>query len=255
MFKELYQYREFLKTSIKKEFRGKYKKSFLGVLWSFINPLLQLLVYALVFPYIMRVQVENYTMFLVVVLIPWNFFSTTVSQSTSTIIASSGILKKVYFPRVILPIANVTSNLLNFLISSVIVISALLISGIGIGPSIAVFPLVLLIQYVFSLAISFLLSSVTVYIRDLEYFINVLMMLWFYVTPVLYSIDMIPDKFKNILMFNPMTLIITTYREVLYYKRIPDLGPLLILGGICFLLLIVGYLIFSKCEKRFAEEL
>ena len=255
LFKDLYQYREFLKTSIRKEFRGKYKKSFLGVLWSFINPLLQLLVYALVFPYIMRVQVENYTMFLVVVLIPWNFFSSTVSQSTSVIIASTGIIKKVYFPRAILPISNVTSNLLNFVISSIIVIAALLISGIGIGPSIAIFPLVLLIQYIFSLAISFLLSSITVYIRDLEYFINVLMMLWFYVTPVLYSIDMIPDKFKNILMLNPMTLIITTYREILYYKRIPDLGPLLILGGICVVLLIIGYLIFNKCEKRFAEEL
>ena len=255
LFKELYQYREFLKTSIRKEFRGKYKKSFLGVLWSFINPLLQLLVYALVFPYIMRVQVENYTMFLVVVLIPWNFFSTTVSQSTSTIIASSGIIKKVYFPRAILPISNVTSNLLNFLISSIIVIVALIISGIGIGPSIAVFPLVLLIQYVLSLAMSFLLSSVTVYIRDLEYFISVLMMLWFYVTPVLYSIDMIPDKFRNILMLNPMTLIITSYREILYYKNIPDLTPLLILGGICFILLMIGDLIFNKCEKRFAEEL
>ena len=255
LFKDLYQYREFLKTSIRKEFRGKYKKSFLGVLWSFINPLLQLLVYALVFPYIMRVQVENYTMFLVVVLIPWNFFSSTVSQSTSVIIASTGIIKKVYFPRAILPISNVTSNLLNFVISSIIVIAALLISGIGIGPSIAIFPLVLLIQYIFSLAISFLLSSITVYIRDLEYFINVLMMLWFYVTPVLYSIDMIPDKFRNILMLNPMTLIITTYREILYYKRIPDLGPLLILGGICVVLLIIGYLIFNKCEKRFAEEL
>lgn len=253
--KELYQYREFLKTSIKKEFRGKYKKSFLGVLWSFINPLLQLLVYALVFPYIMRVQVENYTMFLVVVLIPWNFFSSTVSQSTSVIIASTGIIKKVYFPRVILPISNVTSNLLNFVISSIIVVAALLISGIGIGQSIIVFPLILLIQYIFSLAIALLLSSITVYIRDLEYFINVLMMLWFYVTPVLYSIDMIPDKFKNILMLNPMTLIITTYREVLYYKRIPDLGPLLILGGICCVLLVIGYLIFNKCEKKFAEEL
>lgn len=255
LFKELYQYREFLKTSIKKEFRGKYKKSFLGVLWSFINPLLQLLVYALVFPYIMRVQVDNYTMFLVVVLIPWNFFSSTISQSTSVIIASTGIIKKVYFPRAILPISNVTSNLLNFIISSIIVFAALLISGIGIGTSIVVFPLVLLIQYIFSLAISFILSSITVYIRDLEYFINVLMMLWFYVTPVLYSIDMIPEKFKNILMLNPMTLIITTYREILYYKRIPDLGPLLILGGICCVLLVIGYLIFNKCEKRFAEEL
>ena len=255
LFKDLFNYREFLKTSIRKEFRGKYKKSFLGILWSFINPLLQLLVYALVFPFIMRVKVENYTMFLVVVLIPWNFFSSTVSQSTSTIIAASGIIKKVYFPRAILPISNVTSNLLNFLISCSIIIVALFISGIGIGPSIICLPFVLLLQYIFSLAISFLLSSITVYIRDLEYFISVVMMLWFYVTPVLYSIDMIPEKYQFLFMLNPMAHVITAYRKILYYKEFPDMLPLLILLLICSALLVIGYFVFDKCEKRFAEEL
>ena len=255
LFKDLYNYREFLKTSIRKEFRGKYKKSFLGVLWSFINPLLQLLVYALVFPFIMRVQVENYTMFLVVALIPWNFFNSTVCQSTSTIIASSGIIKKVYFPRAILPISNVTSNLFNFLISCIIIVIALFISGIGIRSSILILPFVLLIQYILSLAISFILSSITVYIRDLEYFVNVLMMLWFYVTPVVYSIDMIPKKFQFLFQLNPMTQIITAYREILYYKQVPDILNLIILFVLCLALLVVGYLIFNKCEKRFAEVL
>ena len=102
----------------------------------------------------MRVQVENYTMFLIVTLIPWNFFNATVCQSTSTIIASSGIIKKVYFPREILPISNVTSNLLNFLISCIIIVAALFISGIGIGASIIYLPLIVLLQYIFSLAIS-----------------------------------------------------------------------------------------------------
>ena len=116
MFKDLYKYREFLKTSIKKEFRGKYKKSFLGVLWSFLNPLCQLLIYALVFPFILRVDVDNYTMFLVVALIPWTFFNMTVIQSAASVVANGGIIKKVYFPREILPISVATSNLLNFFI-------------------------------------------------------------------------------------------------------------------------------------------
>ena len=116
MFKDLYKYREFLKTSIKKEFRGKYKKSFLGVLWSFLNPLCQLLIYALVFPFILRVDVDNYTMFLVVALIPWTFFNITVIQSAASVVANGGIIKKVYFPREILPISVATSNLLNFFI-------------------------------------------------------------------------------------------------------------------------------------------
>ena len=203
----------------------------------------------------MRVQVENYTMFLVVALIPWNFFNSTVCQSTSTIIASSGIIKKVYFPRAILPISNVTSNLFNFLISCIIIVIALFISGIGIRSSILILPFVLLIQYILSLAISFILSSITVYIRDLEYFVNVLMMLWFYVTPVVYSIDMIPKKFQFLFQLNPMTQIITAYREILYYKQVPDILNLIILFVLCLALLVVGYLIFNKCEKRFAEEL
>ena len=264
LFEELHVYREFLKTSILKDFRGKYKKSFLGVLWSFINPLLQLLVYAIVFPLIMRQKVENYTLFLVVALIPWTFFNTTVSQSPGTIIANGGIIKKVYFPRIILPLSNVTSNLITFLISGIIVVAALFIGGIGIGPSIAALPLVILIEYVLCLAFSFILSSITVYIRDLEYFVNVLMMLWFYLTPVLYDVSMIPDTANFLGMtinpriiydINPLAHVMTAYRTILYHKEFPDIISLLILLLISILLLIVGFIIFNKCEKSFAEEL
>ena len=121
VFQELYHYREFFKTSVKKEFRGKYKKSFLGVLWSFINPLMQILVYSFVFSFITRVQTDNYTMFLVVALIPWTFFSNSLIQSSIAIVANEGIIKKIYFPRIVLPISIVTSNLINFLISFIII--------------------------------------------------------------------------------------------------------------------------------------
>lgn len=253
--KELYTYRQFLKTSVQKEFRGKYKKSFLGVLWSFINPLLQLLVYALVFPFILRVHEDNYVMFIFTALVPWIFFSNTLAQSTSVIISNGGILKKVYFPREILPISIVLSGALNFLVSSVIIILALFISGIGISQYILLLPVVLIVQSVIILAFVFVLSAITVYIRDLEYFISVLLQLWMYLTPILYSITLIPDKFAKLFYLNPMTQIINAYRNIFYYQQMPDLKALGIWFVVGIIGVAIGYKIFKKCEKRFAEEL
>lgn len=253
--KELYMYRQFLKTSVKKEFRGKYKKSFFGVLWSFINPLLQLLVYALVFPFILRIQEKNYTMFLFTALVPWNFFSSTLAQSTSVIISNGGILKKVYFPREILPISIVISGAINFLISCIIIFVALLISGIGITKYVLLLPVILLVQCIVILAICFILSAFTVYIRDLEYFINILLQLWMYITPVLYSITMIPEKFAKLFYINPMVQITNAYRNIFYYQQMPDMRALGIWFGLGIIGILIGYAIFKKFEKRFAEEL
>ena len=253
--KEIYNYREFLKTSIRKEFRGKYKKSFLGVLWSFLNPLFQLLVYALVFPFILRNDIENYTVFLIVALMPWTFFNMTILQSAASVVTNGGIIKKVYFPREILPISTATSNLLNFLITGIIVIIALLVSGVGIGPSIVVLPIIVIMQYILLLGLSFIFSSITVYVRDVEYLLNVFMMLMFYMSPIVYSADMIPDKLLPLFKLNPMFHIIKYYRDILYYKQIPDMASIMFLFGVCVLILLLGYIIFRTLEKRFAEEL
>lgn len=255
IFKELYNYREFLKTSIKKEFRGKYKKSFLGVLWSFLNPLFQLLVYALVFPFILRSNVENYTIFLIVALMPWTFFNMTVIQSAASVTANGGIIKKVYFPTEILPISTATSNLFNFLITEFIVFVSLIISGIGIGKSILVLPLIILMQYILQLGIAFILSAITVYVRDVEYLINVFMMLMFYMCPIVYSASMIPSNLLPLFKLNPMFHMIGYYRTILYDKQIPNMKHVFILFIACTFVLVLGYFIFQKCKKRFAEEL
>ena len=255
MFKDLYKYREFLKTSIKKEFRGKYKNSFLGVLWSFLNPLCQLLIYALVFPFILRVDVDNYTMFLVVALIPWTFFNMTVIQSAASVVANGGIIKKVYFPREILPISVATSNLLNFFITSGLVLIALLISGIGITSSILVLPFVILMQYILQLGLAFILSAITVFVRDVEYIMNIFVMLMFYMCPIVYSSDMIPSNILPLFKLNPMFHIIGYYREILYFQRIPDFSDMLLLFVVSIIILVVGYKLFNKLQKKFAEEL
>ena len=151
-FKELWQYREFLRTNVKKDIRGKYKASFLGVLWSFINPLLQVLVYAIVFPYIMRVQTPHYLVFLICGIIPWTWFITSMSTGTTCITNNSNLIKKVYFPREILPISSVTSGMVNFAISCIIILIFALIDGVGISWHIIFLPLIAIVQYIVQLA-------------------------------------------------------------------------------------------------------
>ncbi len=255
MFKRLFQYREFLSTSIKKEIRGKYKKSFLGILWSFLNPLLMLMVYAIIFPIILKSPEKNYVMFLMTALIPWTFFTTTVTQGMSTIIANGNILKKVYFPREILPISIVTSGLINFLISCIIIFIFLMITGIGYSKYLILLPFVILVQYIFLLGIVLILSSVTVYLRDLEHIIGVVIQALFYGTPIVYSLSTIPERFLWVFKLNPMAYIIQGYRDVLYYQQMPDVQGLVMLLLVSVVLMMVGYQIFNHLQKHFAEEL
>ena len=257
VFKDLYNYRELLKTSVKKDIGGKYKHSFLGVLWSFINPLLQILVYALIFPLVMKNggSYKDYTVFMVCGLIPWAYFTTVINRASFIMIENGNILKKVYFPRSILPLSLVTSETINFLVSCIIILAFILIKGFGISKFILFFPLVLLIQYVLLLGIALIFSAVTVYMRDIQHFIGVVLQLLFYATPIVYSIDTIPENFRWILKWNPMTYIIEGYRAIFYNQTMPDLKSLGVLGIISIIILIVGYLLFNKLQKRFAEEL
>lgn len=255
LFKELYKYRELLKTNIKKEIRGKYKGAWLGVLWSYLNPLLMLMVYSIVFSQIMRIDIPNYTMFLFTALIPWTFFTTTVSQGSFSVVANGNILKKVYFPREIIPISVVTSNLVNFLISCVIMLFFILATGLGVSWYICLFPLILLTQYLLLLGITFILSAVTVYVRDLEHIISVLLMVLFYGTPIVYSMDMVPESMKLLISLNPMTPIINSYRDVLFYKQLPNIGELCLIILISLVMFGFGLIIFKRLQRNFAEEL
>ena len=254
-FKELYQYRELLKTSVHKEIRGKYKGSFLGVLWSFLNPLLMVLVYAIVFPYIMRIQQEHYLVFLITGIIPWVFFTSVVTSGCNCVWTNGGIIKKVYFPREILPISVVLASLINFLISVIIILIFVIFGGIGISKYLILFPLIALIQSCLSLGFLLILSAINVYVRDIEYIVQFIVNLVFYATPILYTTDMFPQNFRIILYLNPMAHIIDAYRSIFYYKTMPNLYSLGSIGLVSIIILIIGYSICKKLEKGFAEEL
>ena len=255
MLKELYDYRELLKNNVKKEIRGKYKGSFLGILWSFVNPLLSSLVYAIVFPFILKTTQENYLTFLIIGIIPWNIFITTIMQGTSCILINAGIIKKVYFPREILPISVATSGLVNFLISLIVIFLFIIFSGIGFSWYILLLPFVILVQYLFSLGLIFFSSAINVYVRDAEYLINFILSMLFYATPIIYSSSLFPEKFQFILELNPMTQIITCYRDILLYKCPPHFKRLGVVFIVSLLLVWLGHKFFKKLEKGFAEEL
>ena len=180
MISELYQYRELLKTSIKKEIRGKYKASFLGVLWSFINPLLQVLVYAIVFPYMMRDTGDDYIIYLVTGILPWTFFQTVINECVISVKKNSGIIKKVYFPRVILPLSSAISGLINFFISCLIILFFCLIFKVGFSWHFLYAIPLAIIECVLALGIGLALGAVDAYVQDLEYIVNFILMMAFY---------------------------------------------------------------------------
>lgn len=254
IFKELYHYRELLKTNVQKEIRGKYKGSFLGVLWSFLNPLLMVLVYAIVFPYIMRMQQEHYLIYLITGIIPWNFFTTIVTSGCNCVWINGGIIKKVYFPREILPISVVCAALVNFLISCIIILLFVIFGGVGLSFNILWVIPIAIVQSLFSLGILFVLSAINVYVRDIEYLVAFFMNLLFYATPIIYNPSLIPDRFRWILYLNPMTQFIDAYRNIFYYKTSPNFTSLGIIFLVSIVVLVIGYLIFDKLEKGFAEE-
>ena len=255
LFKNLFNYRELLKTSVKKEVRSKYKNSFLGVVWSFLNPLLQIMVYAIIFSLILKNKQEHYAVFLCAGIIPWTFFSIAINKSAFTIIENGNIIKKVYFPREIIPISVVVAEAINFLISTIIILGFVIIGGIGITKYLLFYPIILIAQYLVITSISFVVSSICVYFRDLQHFIGIILQLLFYATPIVYSQDSIPSEYQWILKVNPMTYIINAYRDIFYYQKSAEVIPIIILIFIGIVACFVGYKIFNKLQRGFAEQL
>lgn len=241
---------------IQRDLRGRYKGSVLGFAWTFLNPLLQLTVYTVVFSTIMRAGIEDYYLFLFVALIPWIFFSASLTGGASCIWSQKELVKKIYFPREVLPIAHVTCQLVNMLLSLIIVLAALLFSGKGIN--LMIFPYlvpIILVEYLLALGIAFISSALTVYFRDLEHILINIALAWQFLTPIMYSVDMVPEAVRPWFMMNPMSAVIIAYRDVLYYQQAPHLRTLLSAISMGLLLLTAGWILFGKLEKHFAEEL
>lgn len=253
--REIYAYREMIFMLVRRDLRGRYQASMLGFLWTFLNPLLQLGVYTIVFSYIMRAGIEKYYLFLFVALIPWMFMASSIQIGCTCIVAQKDLVTKIHFPRQVLPIAHVTTCFVNMLLCFVVVF---LVTGfsIGINP-VALLYLIptMLIEYLLALGLTLLFSAINVFFRDVEHILGIFVMAWQFMTPVMYPTEWVPDKLLVIFNLNPMTPVINSYRTILYEKSCPQLSTLLsaFIMGIIFLVL--GSIVFQQLQRRFAEVL
>lgn len=251
--KEIFKYRAMIKGIVNKDLRTRYRGSFLGFLWTFLNPLMQLVIYSLIFPYLLRFQIENYAMFMFVCLVPWIYFNTTAVGSCSLIINNSNLVTKIYFPRIILPISFTMSAFINMLLSYLIVIPMLLLFGISITWNILWLIPVFLIETLICLGISMFFSAVNVYFRDVEHILGILIMGLYFFTPILYSLDIFGQNMLPYFEMNPLTNIMLAIRDAALYGKAPDIISLrypLIFG---IAALAVGYATFQRLQRKFAE--
>ena len=236
------------------ELRTRYKGSFLGFLWTFLNPLLVLMVYSLIFATIMKVAIKDYSVFMFIGLLAWNFFATALQTSSGVVMRQSSLVKKIYFPREVLPISVVGGALINYLLSTIILFIFLLIYGYYPNEYWIFFPIIIIIEFIFTLGLSLLFASITVYLRDIEHIITILLMVWFYLTPVIYKFSMIPTKYDFLFKVNPLTDIIIALQTIFYYRSQPEIKLLGYALVSSLIVLLIGYLTFRKLNRKFAEE-
>jgi ABC-type polysaccharide/polyol phosphate export permease len=267
--RHILQYRDLVRNLVIRDLKVRYKNSALGILWSLLNPLLMMVVFTVVFTIMAPVRsgtVGNFPVFVLCALLPWNFFATSVIGSTTSIVANSALIKKVYFPREILPVAVILANLVNFVIAMVILFGLVgILFQIPLTIWLLYLPLVVLIQITFTLGIGFLLATANVFYRDTHQIMDVLMLAWFFVTPIFYPIEILPRNYEilgvnldvwrlaNIL--NPMASLVATYRVILYNGSPPALDFLARTAVTAAVFFLIGWLIFHRYSWRFAEEL
>ena len=255
ILKEIYNYRQMISSLVNKELKVRYKGSILGFFWTFLNPLLQLIIYTIVFSVILKSSIKNFHIYLFVGLVPWIFFTTCIQAGSISIVTNKDLVKKIYFPRIVLPIATVNAAFMNMIYTMIVVILTVFFSEIGLSWYILLLPFIMILQYIMVLGITFVFAALNVFFRDLEYILSIVLMAWFYLTPIVYTIDMVPKEYREIFFINPMTSIIMFYREILYYKKIPDFSFFSNIVLYSIVMIFIGYFIFEKLQKSFAEEL
>lgn len=252
--KEVIAYRSMLWSLTQSELRTRYKGSLFGFLWTFLNPLLTLLVYSLIFSTVMKVNIPHYTTFLFVGLLAWNLFAISLQSSAGVVVRQSSLVKKIYFPRHILPLSVVIGSLINYFLSSIILASLLLVTGFHPTLLWLCIPPVVLIEAIVTAGFSLLFSAINVYFRDTEHMLGILLMLWFYLTPVVYPLSMVPKHLEWVFKLNPIGDIILFIQGSLYYNQLPHLK--LIIYTVCFsiFIFVFGWVSYQRLSRRFAEE-
>lgn len=268
--RELYRYRALIQVLVSRDLKARYRGSVLGFMWSMLNPFLMMLVYWLVFSIYLRNGMANYHVYLFCGLLPWVWFSASLLEGCNSIIAGSNLVKKVMFPAEILPVVVIISNLIHFILGLPILAAFLIVYKIQPGLNLMAFPLIVLIQFVFTFALMLLLSALSVHLRDIQQILNNLVTLWFFMTPIVYSLADLnlgakPPIISFVMNLNPMKHIMVGYHRSFlqhmgnqglepFNQPIPWMG-LLGVSVFSFILLFISWQVFNYFKTGFSEEI
>ena len=260
-FRQVLRYRALISSLVARELKARYRGSVLGFFWTFVNPLLLLGIYTFVFTVVLSgaragTRPEPYALFLFCGILPWTWFQSALLESCSVLIAGGNLIRKVLFPAEILPVVTVFTGLVNFGLGLLVFAAVALYYGRPVvSTDLLWLPALVLVQLALTLGLSLLLSSLTVHFRDLRDLLGNLLTLWFWGTPILYTVAEVPERFRAVFALNPFTHLAVAYQEVLFFD-----GPfhgwrqLLILGAVSVLVLLLGYFVFDRLRDTLAEE-
>lgn len=253
----LWHRRELLWNMTVRHLRGQYKQSVLGYAWALVMPLAQMLILTFVFSKIIKVPSQGvpFALFLFVGLLPWNFFSTALASATDSVAGASSLVTKVYFPREILPAAAIFTKVVDLAFASIILIALMVYYGHLPELTLAWVPLLFFTHFLFTLGLSLPLAALNLFFHDVRYLVGVALTLWFYVTPIIYPIDIVPERYQIVFDLNPNSLFINAYRRVLLHGESPDFQKMLLGLTISLSTLLIGYYLFKKMEPGFADRI
>jgi lipopolysaccharide transport system permease protein len=270
---ELWQYRELIRNLVLRDLRARYKGSTFGYLWTQIAPLGMMMVYVIVFSFLLPNGIAMFPVFVIVGLLPWNYTAEAVLSGTRSIIDNAALVKKVYFPREVLPLVAVGSSLLNFVLSLpmmflvIVIVQLTTIGRLNLSWSIVYLPVIMALQTIFLAGLALLLGAGAVFFRDVVHLIGIVINIWFFLTPIIYPLSTISEGVaaRVIRWLNPLASIIEFYREIIYGNTVPvgliptpgvpALGALLRVGVTALIVLAVGYWVFQRTSRHFGEEL
>jgi lipopolysaccharide transport system permease protein len=247
--------RDVLRALVSRDFKLRYKRSFLGIAWSLMVPLAQLVVMYIVFQEVIPIQIPHFTVFLFTGILPWTWFQTSLLSASGTFVDSRELVKQVGFPVAVLPTISVFSQLIHFMLALPILAAFLIADGSHFTIALVALPLVIAIQFLLTVSLAYVFATIQVTFRDIQHLLGIVLFLMFYLTPIFYEVSNVPAKYKIIYQLNPMVPLLNAYRSIFIAGQFPDPQPLLILTAISAGILSAGYLVFHSARERFVEEL
>ena len=254
----LWRYRSLLWFLILRNLRSQYKKSVFGYVWILLNPLLQVLVFSFVFATILQTPSQHgvsFTVFMLIGLIPWIFFSNSVMSATESITGAGSLVTMVYFPREILVTAAVLTRLVDLAAGLIILTAALIIEGLSVEPAALWILPTLMVQILFTLGLAYPLAALNLFFHDVRFLVGVGLNLWFFLSPIMYPSDIVPAEYAAIYDLNPIARLTNSYRWAILSGVAPPLDSLLWAAAISIIAIVIGYYIFKKMEPAFADNI